>query len=432
MQCKNCGRKNDTDAKYCKYCGSEIKKDKIFDINKKLEDLVEIKKKFKLEEKIANFIHKEEKIADKSNGKSTPENLTDYDSLNEKDKFDKKENNSNNNNFLSNLTSKFPISYKIIGILLIAMLILGLIFSKLGSKQDENYDYEDPVAIDVKSYDTTIKVKSSVNLLFSTYDIKICVDGEDQTVIKNGEETEFTLKLEEGSHNLKISKASDESIFGEVNFNVNNDNKLQFIAQSHSDNIEIQSEDYEEKVIEEAKKESPAQSPENSKDETTENIGEDIEVSKISPAVEKTEEQKDDEEEVITVDNNEDFRNLMVPIDDLDPRIKEFSDKYYNKTIEFDGIVADIQNHSTMYGKVYKTRYDVLIYGGDGFESTFGPAFRFTNIYMGKLPSITSSGYPVKIKAKVGLYNEKNGLFELYPISIEKRWNIKNENPKFT
>lgn len=421
MKCENCGKKNDNDAKYCKYCGSELKKDKLFDISKRLEDLEKIKRKLKLEEKIETFINQEKKISKDSNEKSTSKKLDDHDYANNKDKFDEKKENSKENNFLSNLTSKFPISYKLIGILLIAMLILGPVFSKLGSKQDEDYDYENPVAIDVKSYDTTIKVKSSVNLIFSTYDIKICVDGEDQTVIKNGEETEFTLKLEEGSHNLKISKASDESIFGEVNFNVNNNNKLQFIAQSHSDNIEIQSEDYEEKVIEEAKEESPSQSPENDIDKTTENIGEDIELSEISPALENTEEQKDDEEEVITVDNNEDFRNLMVPIDDLDPRIKEFSDKYYKKTIEFDGIVADIQNHSTMYGKVYKTRYDVLIYGGDGFESTFGPSFRFTNIYMGELPSITSSGYPVKIKAEVGSYNEKNGLFELYPISIETR-----------
>ena len=82
------------------------------------------------------------------------------------------------------------------------MLVLGPVFSKLGSNKDENYDYEEPVAIDVKSYDTTVSVKSSVNLLFSTYDIKIYVDGIAQTVIKNGEETEFTLTLDEGSHNL--------------------------------------------------------------------------------------------------------------------------------------------------------------------------------------------------------------------------------------
>ena len=155
---------------------------------------------------------------------------------------------------------------------MVSLLILSPIFWKLSSNKNNNLDYEEPVAIDVKSYDTTFRIKSSLNLLFSTYDIKICVDNEDQTVIKNGEETEFTLKLEEGSHNLKISKASDESIYGEVNFNVNNDNKLQFMALSHSDNIEIQSEDYEEKVIEEAKESSPAQSPEKDIDKNREKI----------------------------------------------------------------------------------------------------------------------------------------------------------------
>lgn len=58
------------------------------------------------------------------------------------------------------------------------MLILGPIFSKFRSNDNGKYDYEEPVVIDVKSYDTTIRVKSSVNLLFSTYDIKIYVDGK--------------------------------------------------------------------------------------------------------------------------------------------------------------------------------------------------------------------------------------------------------------
>lgn len=426
MKCKNCGKQNDNDAKYCKYCGSELKKDKIFDLYKRVEDLEKIKKKLKLEEKIGLFVDGKSKNDENNEDKiSYNEDYNDEEIYN-KDNIDDEKENSYMTKFSLDFLSKLSFSNKVVGILLVSLLILSPIFWKLSSNKNNNLDYEEPVAIDVKSYDTTFRIKSSVNLLFSTYDIKICVDNEDQTVIKNGEETEFTLKLDEGSHNLKISKAGDESIFGEVNFNVNNNNKLQFMALSHRDNIEIQSEDYEEKVIEEAKESSPAQSPKKDIDENNEKIDEDKEESSNQVKEETDEdignnEDVDQEEEVITVDNNEDFRNLMVPIDDLDPRIKEFSDKYYKKTIEFDGIVADIQNHSTMYGKVYKTRYDVLIYGGDGFESTFGPAFRFTNINMGKLPSITSSGYPVKVKAEVGLYNEKNGLFELYPVSIESR-----------
>lgn len=426
MKCKNCGKRNDNDAKYCKYCGSELKKDKIFDLYKRVENLEKIKKKLKLEEKIGLFVDGKSKNDENNEDKiSYNEDYNDEEIYN-KDNIDDEKENSYMTKFSLDFLSKLSFSNKVVGILLVSLLILSPIFWKLSSNKNNNLDYEEPVAIDVKSYDTTFRIKSSVNLLFSTYDIKICVDNEDQTVIKNGEETEFTLKLDEGSHNLKISKAGDESIFGEVNFNVNNNNKLQFMALSHRDNIEIQSEDYEEKVIEEAKESSPAQSPKKDIDENNEKIDEDKEESSNQVKEETDEdignnEDVDQEEEVITVDNNEDFRNLMVPIDDLDPRIKEFSDKYYKKTIEFDGIVADIQNHSTMYGKVYKTRYDVLIYGGDGFESTFGPAFRFTNINMGKLPSITSSGYPVKVKAEVGLYNEKNGLFELYPVSIESR-----------
>lgn len=421
MKCKNCGKKNDNDAKYCKNCGSELKKDKIFDINKRLEDLEEIKNKLKLEEKIESFINQEEKFSGKSNEKSKTDKITNHDYANEEVKFDDKKKNSKENNFLSNLTSKFPISYKVIGILLIAMLILGPIFSKLSSNKNDNYDYEEPVAIDVKSYDTTIRIKSSINLLFSTYDIKIYVDGKDQAVIKNGEETEFTLNLDEGSHNLKITKASDESVFGQVNFDVNDNNKLQFKTSSHSDNIEIESEDYVENVVEEAKEESPTENQKKEIDETTDNINEDNQESETQPTEESTEEIENNEEEVITIDNNEDFKKLLSLKNEFDPFIGEFSEKYYGKTIEFNGNIGNIQNFSTN-NKTYKTRFNVLIQGGD-FEpdSVSGPNFRFTNISGTKLPSGLVYGDNVKIKAKVGTYNKDNSLFELENISIERR-----------
>lgn len=421
MKCKNCGKNNDNDAKYCKNCGSELKKDKIFDINKRLEDLEEIKNKLKLEEKIESFINQEEKFSGKSNKKSKTDKVTNHDYANEEVKFDDKKENSKENNFLSNLTPKFPISYKLIGILLIGMLILGPIFSKFRSNDNDKYDYEEPVAIDVKSYDTTIRIKSSVNLLFSTYDIKIYVDGIDQAVIKNGEETEFTLNLDEGSHNLKITKASDESIFGQVNFDVNDNNKLQFKASSHSDNIEIESEDYVENVVEEAKEKSPTENQKKEMDETTDNINEDNQESETQPTEESTEEIENNEEEVITIDNNEDFKKLLSLKNEFDPFIGEFSEKYYGKTIEFNGNIGNIQNFSTN-NKTYKTRFNVLIQGGD-FEpdSVSGPNFRFTNISGTKLPSGLVYGDNVKIKAKVGTYNKDNSLFELENISIERR-----------
>ena len=135
-----------------------------------------------------------------------------------------------------------------------------------------------------------------------------------------------------------------------------------------------------------------------------------------------TEEQKDDEEEVITVNNNEDFRKLLSLKNEFDPFIAEFSKKYYGKTIEFDGNIGNIQNYSSIGGKIYKTRFNVLVTSGDfDPDSASGPNFRFTNISGIQLPSITSSGHNIRIKAKVRSFNEQNGLFELYPISIETR-----------
>ena len=125
---------------------------------------------------------------------------------------------------------------------------------------------------------------------------------------------------------------------------------------------------------------------------------------------------------MITVDNNEDFRKLLSLKNEFDPFIGEFSQKYYGKTVEFNGNIGNIQNYSSMGGKVYKTRFNVLIQGGD-FEpdSVSGPNFRFTNISGTKLPSGLAYGENVKIKAKVRTYNKDNSLFELDDISIERR-----------
>src|SRR5699024_5309198 len=211
MKCKNCGKQNDNDAKYCKYCGSELKKDKIFDLYKRVEDLEKIKKKLKLEEKIGLFVDGKSKNDENNEDKiSYNEDYNDEEIYNE-DNIDDEKENSYMTKFSLDFLSKLSFSNKVVGILLVSLLILSPIFWKLSSNKNNNLDYEEPVAIDVKSYDTTFRIKSSLNLLFSTYNIKICVDNEDQTVIKNGEETEFTLKLDEGSHNLKISKAGDES-----------------------------------------------------------------------------------------------------------------------------------------------------------------------------------------------------------------------------
>lgn len=156
-------------------------------------------------------------------------------------------------------------------------------------------------------------------------------------------------------------------------------------------------------------------------DETTDNINEDNQESETQPKEESTEEIENNEEEVITIDNNEDFKKLLSLKNEFDPFIGEFSEKYYGKTIEFNGNIGNIQNFSTN-NKTYKTRFNVLIQGGD-FEpdSVSGPNFRFTNISGTKLPSGLIYGDNVKIKAKVGTYNKYNSLFELENISIERR-----------
>lgn len=155
-------------------------------------------------------------------------------------------------------------------------------------------------------------------------------------------------------------------------------------------------------------------------DETTDNINEDKQESETEPIEESTEDIENNEE-VITIDNNEDFRKLLSLKDNFDPFVGKFSEKYYGKTIEFDGNIGNIQNFSTNR-KVYKTRFNVLVLGGE-FDpnSASGPNFRFTNISASKLPKGIFQGEQIRIKAKVRTFNENNGLFKLDPISIEKR-----------
>ncbi len=71
-------------------------------------------------------------------------------------------------------------------------------------------------------------------------------------------------------------------------------------------------------------------------------------------------------DEALTVENNEDLAALLAAVEDYD-LFKEFAATYQGSTIEFDGIVAAMNQHGD-----YKTRYDILIFAGD--NEVFSPA----------------------------------------------------------
>lgn len=103
-----------------------------------------------------------------------------------------------------------------------------------------------------------------------------------------------------------------------------------------------------------------------------------------------------------------------------------FAEKYKNQTIEFDGCISFVTNHGD-----YKTRYDILMMGGDYVDDNTanpGPIFKFEDVNTNNLgikelnlPSYVSSGSNVHIVAKVVEYNQDADIFILTPISVAQR-----------
>ena len=122
---------------------------------------------------------------------------------------------------------------------------------------------------------------------------------------------------------------------------------------------------------------------------------------------------------VITIDNNEEFKNLL-QTDDQNT-IKDFIKKYKGQTIEFDGHIANLLKK--------KSKYDILIYAGDYHpDEATGPNFKFVEISL--ISNLVFNpfngenireGQNVHIKAKVGAYKEEQELVYLSPSEVSPR-----------
>lgn len=129
-------------------------------------------------------------------------------------------------------------------------------------------------------------------------------------------------------------------------------------------------------------------------------------------------------QEILTVNNNQDLANLLAVKNEFDPIISEFAKKYNGKTIEFNGNIAQMMPHEN-----YKTRFDFLICVGDYSKtSAVGPNFKFKDVNISdlhltgsKIPENIVAGQNIHVIAKVVEYNEKQGLLFLTPISTEIR-----------
>lgn len=130
------------------------------------------------------------------------------------------------------------------------------------------------------------------------------------------------------------------------------------------------------------------------------------------------------DQEILTINNNEDLEAVLAVKDPFDPIVGEFAIKYAGRIIEFDGNIANMMQHEN-----YNTRYDILIYAGDYTETTaIGPSLKFEDVIVldlkltgSEIPDNIGMGLTLYITAVVEEYNETTGLFILEPISTEIR-----------
>lgn len=129
-------------------------------------------------------------------------------------------------------------------------------------------------------------------------------------------------------------------------------------------------------------------------------------------------------DDILTIYNSEDLANLLALKDPMDPSVAEFAEKYDGRTIEFDAAIMFINNHDD-----YKTRYDIMFYGGDYSETVVaGPSFKFVDVGVHDLgvhdlylPGYVCAGQNIHIVAEVEKYDSNSGLFILDPVSISDR-----------
>lgn len=130
------------------------------------------------------------------------------------------------------------------------------------------------------------------------------------------------------------------------------------------------------------------------------------------------------EPQILTIDNCAELADILQLKNPEDVSVKTFAEKYKNQTIEFDANIVSVTNY-----KDYDTRYDILISSGDYNESTmYGPNFKFENVNTADmdiddlfLPDYISVGNNIHVVAEVEGYDESSGIFELDPVSVQKR-----------
>ena len=287
--------------------------------------------------------------------------------------------------------------------------------------------------VEEKTYTTHINVKCNKNWFFSTYDVRVYVDGGFVGTLGQGEEGSWDKTLTKGSHQIKVCNRDDEDINGTKTFEVTAESVLECTVATTSTQVEFKEFSCQTKAeaekaeaeVEEKQQEDAAAKAEAEKKQQEEAAAEaeaekkqQEEAAAEAEAKAKREAEAAEQAKVLTVDNCEDLANMLTS---SSSDASAFAAAYSGRTIEFDGNIAYMNSHNGA-----KTRFDVLIYAGDYSEtSAKGPHMRYEDVnYFDMGASGIDSvqmGLNVRIRAKVGSYNSSTDILSLTPISMTAR-----------
>lgn len=122
----------------------------------------------------------------------------------------------------------------------------------------------------------------------------------------------------------------------------------------------------------------------------------------------------------LNINNSPELNNVLRTADPYDDSVINFFKTNIGKTIEFDGNIANCQNHGSM-----KTRFDYLVHTGDySTSNVHGPEMQFNDVGYSDLNTdldTVPAGTNVHIVAEIEGINETTGLVELSPVSVTGR-----------
>jgi len=125
---------------------------------------------------------------------------------------------------------------------------------------------------------------------------------------------------------------------------------------------------------------------------------------------------------VIAAKNSDKFAAILVG-GECDKAVKAFANENADRTIEFDGGIADMAPHGNA-----DTRYDILITPGDkAGNATVGPYFKFEDVnifdlnFTGQVPNRFGAGDLVHVVADIDQYRSSDCILFLDPVETSFR-----------